>query len=236
MIKISPLFTHALTSVTCFASVLYSANTLASVEVSFPTDTQVLVANGKANTATTLTLDNGTQQILFKHVDSYRDFGDKKRFISEAVILTFEANDNSYQVSLPNINSNRGADNFNRSPRVTLTDSAGDNVKFKVDILKKDGLQLGRNYVEELNLYNGYAPQPKAPASPPKAAIAAVPAVAPESTPAASSNVANTSVMAVSEAPAINNEQINVGQMLDFWYSQADEKTREAFKQRIKDK
>lgn len=231
MTKNPTLLKQTLHGFTLLLATLAHTPAWAEAIISFPSNTEVLVANGEANTATTLTLANGTQQILFKHIDSYRDFGDKKRFTSEAIVLTFTASDGRYEVELPNINSNRGADNFNRSPRLTITDEQSNEVKFKIDVLKKDGLQLGRNYVEEIHLYNGYAPEPKAPPKTAPAAVAAVPVTSAAAT--SSPSAAKAVTTPVSDTTAVNTDQINVGQMLDFWYSQADEQTRKAFKQRI---
>ncbi|MCZ4337125.1 DUF2057 domain-containing protein [Shewanella colwelliana] len=199
---------------------------LAKVELILPSSTESLAINGKAIDVRKLSIDNGPVQLLFKYNANYRSQGQQVRFTSQAIILTFEGKDSRYQIKMPPINSQRDADKFNQQPWLTIKNASGDHVDYKIDTLLKEGLQIGRDYTGELKTYNtnnGIA------------AIALLPPLKQQPKIMLFDNqqadVEKTEKPLSAESP--QSDQINVGQMLDFWYSQADEATRKAFKERI---
>ncbi|TVP09569.1 DUF2057 domain-containing protein [Shewanella sp. KCT] len=228
---------------------LFFVQAHAEVTITLPDSAEPLLLNGKDITSHQLISQNGPQQLVFNARASYREFGQQKRFVSETLIVTFYGENNHYRVSLPKISSPKSAEKFNDVPQIGLTDTQGNKVAYKIDKLLKDGIQIGRDYSEEIKAYNmgqGVAaiainqPVQMAPstsssasgstsssaASPAatSAAMAAQPVGQPSSQP---------STQPVTQTGTSRRDQINVGQMLDFWYEQADEATREAFKKRI---
>ncbi|AQS35618.1 hypothetical protein Sps_00413 [Shewanella psychrophila] len=203
----------------------------AKITLTLPKSAQLLVVNGvEMEDETTVDLNDGNNQIVFKYNTSFRQQGEQRRFTSEAVILTFNGQDSAYKLSLPRLRSDSDADKFNKLAELTLVDDAGVDVEYTSDLLLKVGIQLGRDYDKEIAVYNGSS----APAALPNLATKTQKST-PVVLPATALVVTNNSSVASGQAPNTNKDQINVGQMLDFWYSQADEETRKAFKQRIKD-
>ncbi|WP_052813798.1 DUF2057 domain-containing protein [Shewanella sp. cp20] len=213
----------------------------AEVTITLPDSAEPLLLNGKDIKSHRLISQNGQQQLVLAARATYREFGQQKRFTSETLIVTFLGENNHYRVSLPKINSPRSAEKFNDAPQVSITDTQGNKVAYKLDKLRKEGIQIGRDYSEEIKAYN---------ASGGIAAIEVSQAIqvtqttstSPATNHATSPVAASASLFAAQEATAPQStqqqvtprrDQINVGQMLDFWYEQADDATREAFKRRI---
>ncbi len=207
----------------------------ASVSITLPQTTNPLLLNGQVVEKQQLQNDNGLQQLVFKYTDGYRQFGTQKRFTSEAIIVTFSATDNEYQIKLPEINSDKAAQKFNQNPQLEIIDSKGQKVEYKVDTLTKEGMQVGRNYQEEIQIYN-ISGGSAAINLPSNQAIVPITPLLPVITPQEAQQIAVAPTSTTTNTTAPNSSQINVGQMLDFWYQQADEATKEAFKKRIQDK
>lgn len=212
---------------------MLSVPAYAQITVSLPKSVDILVVNGQlSESASTLDLPNGSNQILFKYNTSFRAQGQQRRFTSEAVILTFSGQDSAYELILPRLRSDSDADSFNKKPKLALTDEAGVDIEYESDLLLKEGIQLGRDYDEEIAFYNaGSSPAALIRLATPTAAV-----ILPTIAVVSSDNLVSSSGVTIPQpVQADGKEQINVGQMLDFWYSQADEETRKAFKQRIED-
>ncbi|MCL1065021.1 DUF2057 domain-containing protein [Shewanella benthica] len=200
----------------------------AKLTLTLPKSAQLLVVNGVVmEDETSLVLHDGNNQIVFKYNTSFRQQGEQRRFSSEAVILTFNGQDSAYKLSLPRLRSDSDADKFNKFAELTLIDDAGVEVEYTSDLLLKAGMQLGRDYDKEIAVYNK------------SSAPAALPNLVPQiqkSTPIvlpATTVVVTHNSQPSEQTPNTSKDQINVGQMLDFWYNQADEETRKAFKARI---
>ncbi|ABV36395.1 conserved hypothetical protein [Shewanella sediminis HAW-EB3] len=225
-----------LASLSTITTLLFASQAWAEPTISFPNSAELLVVNGKAaESDSPMTLREGKNQIVLKYNTSFRQQGQQKRFSSEAIIVSFEASNQTYKLILPKLKSSSDADKFNSTPAIKLSDNKGQAVNYDTDILTKEGLQLGRDYSNEISVYNQ---------SGANAAVSHF-AVIKQNTKVQSAADVTTSVSTTSEtmvnkqATTQNNQipdQINVGQMLDFWYSQADEETRKAFKARIKNK
>ncbi len=208
----------------------------AKVGITLPENTEPLLLNGKKIEKQELENSNGIQQLVFKFHDNYRQYGSQKRFSSEAIIVTFSAIDNQYQIKLPNINSAKAAQKFNSTPQVEIVDKQGKSLEYKIDKLIKKGLQLGRDYQQEIQQYNlneGIA----AVEQPFNHTAIPITPVLPVITPNVKQAIEKPTQNATkAEIAPTSDSQINVGQMLDFWYQQADEATKEAFKKRIQAK
>ncbi|WP_028767036.1 YccT family protein [Shewanella fidelis] len=215
----------------CCSVLLFNTNAVAEVTLDLPSNLDLVLVNGNESSGNdTLKLENGTNQIAFRYIGRYQQHGTQTQFKSDIIIIKFDEQNSQLSLTLPRIRSNGAADNFNKAPQLTLIDSNEQNVHFEQGKLIKDGLQLGRDYQQEMAAYNLTAQsaslQLKGSAGVSSAMIAAPTIAAASGTTPASSQQQSTSQATV-------NQQINVGQMLDFWYQQADEETRKAFKERI---
>lgn len=202
-------------SICLISAFMLLPNAQAAVTIHLPASTEPLLLNTLAVDALPLKAENGTQQVVFKYRGSYRQQGQQQRFISEAIIVTFNGQDSDYTIEIPPINSSKDADRFNQNPNIAISDNRGTSVEHRVDTLTKNGIQLGRNYQKEIEEYNLTA------------APAALVLVEP-------TQASSTKVQAiVGDKKADKLDQIDAGKMLDFWYQQADQETRESFKKRI---
>lgn len=212
----------------------------AQVTLSLPKNSELLVVNGKPIEAqSVITLPNGSNQVLFKYHTSFRQQGQQRRFTSEAIILTFKGQNSAYKLTFPKLRSERDADKFIQSPSLTLIDEKGADTQFVADQLFKEGIQLGRDYDKELAIYNkSNAPAALGRLANKEQITAAVLLPAATMTSPQVTNTLDTeqtvTQTAMDQAPVNDSKaQINVGQMLDFWYSQADAETRRVFRQKI---
>lgn len=208
------------------ALILCQSSFAASLQL--PNNANTVLVNGVAteqqHVALDITTPQGLQQIAFRYHARFRDQGSQHSFSSDVIILRFAASDQDYQLALPSIRSQSNAARFNDSPALTLTDQAGNAVEFTQDKLMKKGLQLGRDFEQEIAKYNN-------------AANPASWSAAKETTTPITSTV-STSTAATVPATVItdNTEQPNqaeVSTMLDYWYQKASPQTQAEFKARI---
>ncbi|MCG9696351.1 DUF2057 domain-containing protein [Shewanella sp. Isolate11] len=233
---------------------LFISSASAAVNIHLPSETEPLLLNGKTIDQRQLQTENGQQQLVFKYLESYRQFGSQRRFTSEAIILTFSAKDDHYQIKLPEINSAKEAERFNNKPMVEIIDSKGVNLDYQIDTLRKQGMQVGRNYPLEIKQYNSQGkvaaisqPQSSTMTSTHHTEIKSTsinnttvdnqpkPQASTTTTASTAAIIAATDAnnTPLSEDVSNNRSQYDIGKMLDFWYQQADEQTRKAFKERI---
>lgn len=217
-----------LSSALSSALLLFATSALAEVTLTMPSNSELVLVNGvDANGREKLNLNNGLNQIAFRYLGRYQQQGSQNQFQSDVIVIKFDESDAQLNLSMPRVRSNSAANKFNQSPEVTLEDQNSNAVAFELGMLIKKGLQLGRDYEVEMAAYN---------VTDQKASLNIKPATI--STPQTAIPVATA--VSVSAATATKqskkSEQINVSQMLDFWYQQADEETRKAFKKRIEDK
>lgn len=193
---------------------------LANVTLKMPYNSELILVNAKdASGNEKIKLPNGVNQVAFRYQGNFYQQDQESSFDSDVIIITFKGFDASYSLSLPNLRTMNAAQQFNHNPKLTLTNKAGSPVAFEQGKLMKKGLQFGRDYETEIANYNK-TNQPAALST-----LTAASSTSSTSTPALSqTNVSSTTP---------TNNQINVGQMLDFWYSQADEATKASFKKRI---
>lgn len=200
----------------------------AKLTLTLPKSAQLLVVNGvEMQGETSLELHDGKNQIVFKYNTSFRQQGEQRRFSSEAVILTFNGQNSVYKLLLPKLRSDSDADKFNKLAELSLIDDAGVAVEYTSDLLLKAGIQVGRDYDNEIAVYNK------------SSAPAALQNLVPQAQKSTQVVLPTTTAVVTHDSQPTeqttntSKDQINIGQMLDFWYSQADEETRKAFKERI---
>ncbi|MGP1835011.1 DUF2057 domain-containing protein [Shewanella frigidimarina] len=219
-----------------------------AASLQLPDRAETVLVNGKASQQQSsvkldLSMPDNMQQIAFRYQARYRDNGSQNDFVSDVVILRFQASEQNYQLTLPTINSASRANQFNDQPTITLTDNTGKSIVFTQDKLMKSGLQIGRNFAQEIALYNESGAiaaiasakritsktTTAAPVVPlaPVAPVALVP-VAKTTEVTASNNTADTQVNKTEDIT-----QAEVSRMLDYWYQKANPNTQAEFKAKI---
>ena len=232
-----------------FTAVVFSVGLtspmLLASSLTLPSTADIIAVNGQPIKAeNTLDLAEGVNQLALRYTGSYRDRGSMERFESEVVIIRFNAENTSYQLVLPNISQAKQASRFNQQPEIVINSTSGPSA-IQTDVLIKNGLQLGRNYQQELAAYNqtqqeaavsqfasAYAVAvPVAPVSiaPPQGVTTAA-TVAPVSLVPPSPIATSKSVV---EPKTIEQDQAEIREMLDYWYSKANDNTKAEFKQSI---
>ncbi|MGI2177333.1 DUF2057 domain-containing protein [Shewanella frigidimarina] len=211
-----------------------------AASLQLPDRAETVLVNGKASQQQSsvkldLSMPDNMQQIAFRYQARYRDNGSQNNFISDVVILRFQASEQNYQLTLPTINSASRANQFNDQPTITLTDNTGKSIVFTQDKLMKSGLQIGRNFAQEIAQYNGSGAiaaiasakriTSKTTTAAPVAAIVPV-AITTEVT--ASNNTADTQVNKTEDIT-----QAEISRMLDYWYQKANTNTQAEFKAKI---
>ncbi|MCP4956809.1 MAG: DUF2057 domain-containing protein [Photobacterium aquimaris] len=204
------------TALLSLAACSISFSSFADVTLNLPQSAELVLVNGvNAEGNATQILNNGSNQIAFRYDKNYRENGDTHLFRSEVVVMTFSGNDATYTLQLPKISSDYQAQKFNRQPTLHLLAANGSEVPFKHDVLIKDGLQINRDYQQEIAQYN----LSKAPA-----ALAT----------AITANEMQRAQQQVSPAEKDGHiDQVYVSKMLNYWYSKADTTTQEKFKANI---
>tara|TARA_R110002167_G_scaffold57840_5_gene163643 strand:- start:3170 stop:3841 length:672 start_codon:yes stop_codon:yes gene_type:complete len=219
-----------------------------AASLQLPDRAETVLVNGKASQQQSsvkldLSMPDNMQQIAFRYQARYRDNGSQNDFVSDVVILRFQASEQNYQLTLPTINSASRANQFNDQPTITLTDNTGKSIVFTQDKLMKSGLQIGRDFAQEIAQYNGSGAiaaiasakrinkntptaAPVAPVAP-VASVAIVP-VAKTTEVTASNNTADTQVNKTEDIT-----QAEVSRMLDYWYQKANPNTQAEFKAKI---
>ncbi|OAN17654.1 hypothetical protein A3K86_01655 [Photobacterium jeanii] len=210
------------TACIALAAASLSLPALADVTVNLPTTASLVLVNGKSIDGTdTLSLKDGTNQIAFRYEGGYRENGDYTVYSSDVIIMKFDGNKANYTLKLPKINSEIEGNRFNKKPKIALVDASGNDVKFEQGKLIKHGIQFGRNYEAEMAAYN----QTEQPA-------ALIGAVAVTTLPATVTPAVTSTQPVAKTSPTPQGENV-AENMLNYWYSQADEATKARFKARI---
>ncbi|WP_415903646.1 DUF2057 family protein [Neptuniibacter sp. QD29_5] len=118
-------------------------------------------------------------------------------------------------LAAPTIDRIKDLDKFEKNKNWILTNSAGNSIPYKVNIIEKGGFQLSRDFEEELKKFN----QSNATASLPKIQI----------------TFPNNTNNKQTKNSVIKKENMAM-EMLIYWYNQADLNTRKSFKELIKNK
>ncbi len=201
-----------------------------------PTSVEVKVLNGQVYSGDRdIKLTEGENQIVFNYVVNYRDNGMQTQFNSNAVVLTFNAQNDQYELTLPTIRNKNAANKFNKTPSMTLTNKQGSTVAFQSEALIKAGLQIGRDYPEEMIAYNQAGHIASVPRFAPVAQVAVAPIAASAAASAPSINHPAEPVtpnLAV-KPKTIAEDQAEIGEMLDYWYNKANDDTKAKFKAKI---
>ena len=197
-----------------------------------PKNVDIEVVNGqKAGLgATTFTLKAGNNQVAFEVDQLIRTSGDTERFTSDPIVISFTLEgDQDVTLGTPNFRNIKEARAFEKNPQPILTDSKGTAIEYKLSVLKREGLQFGRNLVEEVNGFN-LTDDPAAVAEfAPAIYIRGVSSQTQAQMNAAVqiANMQQAQQTALTPAAAAGNSMST--KMLQYWYNQASREDREAF-------
>ncbi|EKO3494754.1 DUF2057 family protein [Vibrio fluvialis] len=141
------------------ALVSLSTQAFASSTLVVPEDVQMLAVNMakpefKKGSDTQIELPDGTNQIVFKYQPQFEIKDNIKVAYSDVIIAKFESNNDTLNFQLPKFKSFREAQKEISPLTWTLVKQDGADVDLYEDVLVSNGVQLGRNYVEESKDYN----------------------------------------------------------------------------------
>lgn len=243
-----------LKSFSLLALLAMSSSAFASVTLTVPSTVDLLVVNGQTPETSTLDkffsnnekqveLPDGWNQIVFEyHPQFNQGNGDDLVLIdTDTIVAKFNASQTELTFDLPKYRNEREARTFDQNPDWKLVNKNGQTVEVTQDKLLKGGIQLGRDYKEEIQSYNqkgGSAavilqePVAKAaPASAPVVSAAPVAATAAATT-AVVSNTSQASTTSQTSAPVVKssgNYKNTEEEMLHYWYQKADAETKQRF-------
>ncbi|KZX64820.1 hypothetical protein A3712_19945 [Vibrio sp. HI00D65] len=105
--------------------------------------------------STVVTLNTGQNQVVFQYEPVIEKSGDRKKVYGKNQIVTFNINaDQDVEFLMPTYRSVRSAEKGLKDLEFKIVDQHGVEVDKVVDELKSNGVQLGRNYIEEIREYN----------------------------------------------------------------------------------
>ncbi len=196
-----------------------------------PKNVDIEVVNGQKPGlgAKTFTLKTGKNQVAFEVDQAIRTTGDTERFTSDPIVISFTLeSDQDVTLGAPNFRNMREAKAFEKNPQPVLTDSKGNGIEYKLAVLKREGLQFGRNLVEEVNGFN-LSDDPAAVAE--LAPAIYVRGVSSQTQAQMNAAAQITQIQQAQQAPTAapaNSDSMST-QMLQYWYNKASKADREAF-------
>ncbi len=101
-----------------------------------------------------LTLSNGVNQLLVQFNAEIEIDDDLRYQRTEASVLVFESKDQVLKLDAPQISNEAELEAFNKDPSWALSGEGAKEASLKVALLEKDGVQIGRDFERELELFN----------------------------------------------------------------------------------
>lgn len=210
----------------CCALMAMSWAQAATIEIPRPYGLQLLdgkPAAGNQINARQLTLPAGQHQVVLVFEGSFRDQSETRLIRGEPVVINMDLKaDDALSIQFPYPRNYDQAEKFlEKQPLTILNKTTGQPAKVEFFVMpKKEGLQIGRDYQQELTEQGKAFLQITTPAT--ASAVAATPAAA---TAAAAAAGAATS----SNSTAVVDKRAQNLEMLKYWYLQADAQTRKDF-------
>ncbi|MDR9829258.1 DUF2057 family protein [Vibrio sp. FNV 38] len=181
---------------------------------------------GKAfNSVMEVELPEGQNQIVFQYEPVIETSNERKKVYGQTQVVTFTlAADQDIEFQMPSYRSVRSAEKGLKKLDFEIVDQNGNKIEKVIDVLKSDGIQLGRNHIEEVRDYNingGVAAVAISYVAVNNAAqISAQPAVLPEP------ELAPIPAVPV-QLPELDSKEL---QQLKTWYTEASEEDRKSFR------
>ncbi|MDF5602415.1 DUF2057 family protein, partial [Vibrio parahaemolyticus] len=122
----------------------------------------VLAANGeKADLSggffaseRTLTLPDGLNQVVFRFAPYFNQGNDRLSVESDVIVTRFDATNAELTLQMPEYRNLRDAEEKIKDLDWKLVDDSGNAIAGDQDKLLKPGMQIGRDYVREIEDYN----------------------------------------------------------------------------------
>ncbi|MBY8106492.1 DUF2057 family protein [Vibrio fluvialis] len=191
----------------------------AEVKLELPEFIDLIAVNGmkpvidKAYTESrSVTLPDGTNQIAFQFEPMVEDNDGMRRVYSDIVVTKFSVADTTLTFDLPEYRRLSQARKEIKTFEWALKDASGKSVELVSDKLDSNGVQLGRNYIQDVLDYNQ------------KGGVAAIPVVG--------YTYAKSLPVSAEQQTVIDTE--NVAQ-LKLWYSKSTPEERKAFRKWVVD-
>ncbi|MGR5231061.1 DUF2057 domain-containing protein [Vibrio rotiferianus] len=205
---------------TCALALAMSGMAFADVTIHVPDDVSVLAANGEKvklsggffSSDKSFTLPDGVNQVVFRFSPFFSKGNDRVSVDSDVTIARFNADNAELTFQLPEYRDLRDAESKIKDMDWKLVDASGSAIPVEQDKLIKPGMQIGRDYIREVEDYNragGVA----------AIGVASVAAVQPVTLPA--------------KIPADMKADSTAEEMLHFWYQKADAETKARFKEYV---
>ncbi|WP_194436922.1 DUF2057 family protein [Vibrio fluminensis] len=202
------------TVATLLSGLFLAANAHAAITINIPDNVQVLAVNaekpdvegGIFSSIKSLTLADGENQVVFRYTPYFSQGNDRVIVESNPVITKFTANNQELSLDLPEYRNEREAEKQIKNWQVVLVDQQNQPLTIAQDALRKDGMQIGRDFVQESKEYNRTN------------GVAAL---------------TSASAVAVTLPANIKVDSNTAEEMLHFWYQKADAETKAKFKQYI---
>ena len=215
-------------------ALIFSVASLAEVKLIVPEHVDVLSVNmqkpkldGKLfSSEKSIALPDGENQIVFQYQPAFEVDENLRRAYGEIIIAKFDQSNTELTFKLPEYRNYREAEKSVHDLDWSLNNPQGQQVEVASDILKSEGVQIGRNYSEEAEEYNrkgGPAAVAVSYMVVSNQVHAAAPVAATVSAPAA----APASVEKVAVPQTAGSENVS---QLQYWYSKASAEERKTFR------
>ncbi|CAH1575620.1 DUF2057 domain-containing protein [Vibrio rotiferianus] len=213
---------------TCALALAMSGMAFADVTIHVPDDVSVLAANGEKvklsggffASEKSFTLPDGVNQVVFRFSPFFSKGNDRVSVDSDVIVTRFDAADAELSLQVPEYRDLRQAEANIKDLDWKLVDASGNAITVEQDKLIKPGMQIGRDYVREVEDYNragGVA------AIGVTTAAVVQPVTLPAKIPA---DMKQTK-------PATMKADSTAEEMLHFWYQKADAETKARFKEYV---
>jgi len=197
------------------STLIVSGTVFADTSLVIPRPYVSYLVDGKShkNDGNPIELASGAHQVVIRFEGNYSTRSNTNLVSAEPLVVNFETNgQEQLTFDMPKIRDSVQANQFVKKQNLHLIDQKTKAVK-AADIFvlpKKEGLQIGRDYQEELLALGKAFQQPM---------------INQDGTISAANEMQLTNTAVV----ATDNKQIQTLEMLKYWYNRADPQTRKAF-------
>lgn len=203
----------------CLLALTLPLQAMAAATLAIPHPYIVYLLDGKAvknellDNKQKLPLTKGKHQLVIRFEGSFRDQGENRLISGEPVVYALDiAGNESLTLAFDYPRDYRAAEQYLKDQQLKLVDTkSGKEVKADYFVMpKKEGLQIGRNYQEELESMGKAFAQSA------------------DSVPVETAAVAATATTTAKTANGLTGQDQSL-EMLKYWYLKADTKTRKDF-------
>ena len=140
------------------AAALVSTAAQAQIQLNADKDVQILVVDGEEvgsfGHTSNLTLDNGTHQLVVRVERVIHMGGNKNKYKSPVMVVTFNDNDSQVKLNAGMLIANEAiSKEFDRNPSIIMS-SNNPEFSYQQDVLMVKGFSIMRDYLRELDQFN----------------------------------------------------------------------------------